>query len=724
MKQLLHLKSLLIALLVLFGGGSVSAQEETIYYENFGTVSTEVSLKNYDSNWTVVSGGYVNLQNNVKYGSSGRSLQMGSKNSPGADVITPTFGESTPSDITFSCYMRTNNHNNESVTLSVEGAGTITACSGATSTLADNKVTVTFKKDDNWYLVSLTLTGCSSSTKIRIKNLRTLYVDDVTVKGGADPRTPVTLTYSADKYTTPTESGEITDAPTLTVTPAEAASEVEFSSSDEDVAYFDEDGKLIAVAEGTTTITASISGSETYRDAEDSYELTVGLPSSNLNFNLESATVTYGDDFTGLTLSWANGYDKNLITFTSSNENVATVVNMDDDGKVNILIHAVGEATITASGVATQYLKESDDSFILTVNDIQGSDMGGTGGSLFHETFDKTNGKGGSGEGNQNSWSGSVGQSSIVADEDGWSFYSGSSSGGAYKCIKQGASGSGKKGFAMTRYIDVEKGKTYTLTFRAAPWDGESTKMEVTVTDGCEISGINEDPMTPYYWNYYTATITPNTVDKIRIKFEASRNRFFLDEINVAAPSTSETVNVTIPSSGWGTYCCQWPLDFTEGSLPDGFKAYAVSSSSSTNVTLTEISQKLIGGTGIIINGTPGTAYTLKIADNGTAYSGTNLLTGTLSPTYIEKGQYFLKNGQFVYSSAGTLPANKAYLKSANAPEAAENLGFVVEDATGIAVVRNAVIEEDDKWYDLSGRAVSPTSKGIYIHNGKKYVIK
>lgn len=183
-------------------------------------------------------------------------------------------------------------------------------------------------------------------------------------------------------------------------------------------------------------------------------------------------------------------------------------------------------------------------------------------------------------------------------------------------------------------------------------------------------------------------------------------------------------MNVTIPSSGWGTYCCQWPLDLTEGSLPDGFKAYAVSSSSSTNVTLTEISQKLIGGTGIIINGTPGTAYTLKIADNGTAYNGTNLLTGTLSPTYIEKGQYFLKNGQFVYSSAGTLPANKAYLKSANAPEAAENLGFVVEDATGIAVVRNVVIEEKDKWYDLSGRAVSPTSKGIYIHNGKKYVIK
>ena len=207
MKQLLHLKSLLIALLVLFGGGSVSAQEETIYYENFGTASTEMNLTTYNSNWTVVSGGYVKVQQTVRYGSSGRSLQMGSNNSPSADVITPTFSESLSGGITFSCYMRTNNKNNESVTLSVEGDGTITDCSGATSSLADGKVTVTFKKENTWYPVSLTLTDCSSTTKIRIKNLRTLYVDDVTVKRGADPRTPVTLSYSAATFTTATEEG-------------------------------------------------------------------------------------------------------------------------------------------------------------------------------------------------------------------------------------------------------------------------------------------------------------------------------------------------------------------------------------------------------------------------------------------------------------------------------------------------------------------------------------
>ena len=534
MKQLLHLKSLLIALLVLFGGGSVSAQEETIYYENFGTVNTTLDLTSYSSDWTVVSGGYVKLQNNVKYGSSGRSLQMGSSNSPSAEVITPTFGASTPSDITFSCYMYTNNSNNESVTLSVEGAGTITACSGATSSLADGKVTVTFKKSNQWYPVSLTLTGCSSSTKIRIKNLRTLYVDDVTVKGGADPRTPVTLRYSADKYTTATEEGEITDAdaPTLTVTPAEAAQYVVFSSSNTDAAYFDEDGKLIAVAPGTTTITASISGNETYRDAEDSYTLTVGLPSSNLKFNPESATVTYGDDFTAPTLSWANGYDKNLITFTSSNENVATVVNMDDDGKVNILIHAVGEATITASGAATQYLKASEATFTLTVNDIQGSAVGGgTGSSVFKETFNNADSNGGN-DGSFASASNTVMNNNNVCDNEGWTgaMYK------ANKCVKVGKS---KETWEVTTpEINVELNTPYTLTFKAAPWGANSNTMKVTVTGGT-IEGIPTTSMTTGQWNDFSATITP-TSNTITIAFAVtgSENRFFLDEINVAAPST------------------------------------------------------------------------------------------------------------------------------------------------------------------------------------------
>ena len=707
MKQLLHLKSLLIAIFVLFGGGSVSAQDETIYTEDFGTDSKEMNLTTYNSNWTVVSGEYVKVQQNVKYGSSGRSLQMGSRNNPSAEVITPSFSGSLPNEITFSCYMRTNKMNSESVTLSVEGDGTITDCSGAKSSLADGKVTVTFKKDDYWYPVSLTLTGCSSSTKIRIQNLMTLYVDDVTVKRGVDPRTPVTLTYSADKYTTATEEGEITGAPTLNVNPEEAAQYLVFSSDNEEVAKI-EGGKLIAVSKGTANITASISGNATYRDIEDSYMLIVGIPSSNLSYKSESETVTYGDDFTAPKLDYTYGYN-GTISYTSSNPSVATV---NENGEVTIL--AVGEATITANGPDTDNYKASEASFTLTVNDIQGS---ATGALLFKETFDLIGGNGG----NDNRWSGSGTASSDLhtngdkqnTDENGWSVTRGY---GGKQCARFGTGD--YKGKAITREIPVKVDQDYTLYFNAAPWGTESAKINVTVTGGTITeSNFPTESMTKEAWNELWATITP-TASTIKITFSASMKRFFLDEIKVIDPDKTE--EVTIPSSGWGTYCSKWPLDLTEESLPDGFKAYAVSSTSSSEATLTQITEKIIGGTGIIINGTPGATYAIKVADKGTAYSGTNLLTGTLAPTYIEEGQYFLKSGTFVYSKAGTLPKNKAYLKSDGTGTQGAKLSFLF-DTTSIEQVK---VETSDAWYDLSGRKVNPSAnvKGVYIHNGKKVV--
>ena len=729
MKQLLHLKTMHVTLLTMLVAMNASAQTQNYYSEGFENWSNGNASRN---GWTIDSeGSYV--QRGTGHAHTGTyALQIGSgTGSSPSNIVTPFLGKSgsIPSSAVMTLWFCMDNLD-ATITLSAEGGATISSITPSNTNKVtcslENGTAVVTATEKKYYMLTINLTGCNTNTKLRIQTTHRTYIDDLLVTGEADQRTPVTLEYSADKYTTATEEGEITDAPTLMVDPPAAASEVEFSSSNENVAKFDESGKLIAVAPGTTTITASISGSETYRDAETSYTLKVGLASSNLKFNPESATVTYDkkDNFTAPTLGWANGYDKNLITFTSSNENVATVVNMDDDGKVNILINAVGVTTIKASGAATQNLKASDAYFTLTVNDIQGSDTGGgTGESVFKETFDQVNVEGTGG--NDGAWSGSIASGDLNpsganqnVDEDGWEFTNGY---GGKQCARFGSKNN--NGSAKTREIAVTAGQNYTLTFKAAPWGTGSNTMSVSV-NGVEISNLTGS-MIQGQWNNFSATITP-TSSAITIAFSVTGNekRFFLDEINVAAPSTGETVPVTIPSSGWGTFCYKYPLDFTAASSPEGLKAYAVSSTSSSNATLTQITEKIIGGTGIIINGTPGATYAIKVADNGTEYSGTNLLTGTLAPTYVEEGQYFLKSGRFVYSSAGILRENKAYLKKENAPEAAANFGFVTEDATGISEVHNNITLDDDKWYDLSGRAVSPTSKGIYIHNGKKYVIK
>ena len=679
-------KTMFVTLLTMLVAMNASAQTQTYFSCNFDNYTNTSQL----IGWKFSGSTTLNGNSPYRYGNSGKGLQLGTTNGANGTATTPALNTSLPSDVQLSFFAATGGYNGVSLSIA----------NGSSKFYTYN------------------LTGCTPSTKIKFYANRICALDNIKVTGDADPRTPVTLEYSADKHTTATESGEITGAPTLTVDPPAAASEVVFSSSNESVAKF-EDGKLIAVAPGTTTITASISGSETYRDAEARYTLKVGLASSNLKFNPESATVTYGDDFTAPTLSWANGYDKNLITFTSSNENVATVDNMDDDGKVNILIKSVGVTTITASGAATPYLKASKAFFTLTVNDIQGSAVGGgTGGSVFKETFNDVN-VGGTG-GNDGTWSGSIASGDLNSsgdkknvDEDGWKFTYGY---GARQCARFGTGNN--KGSATTRQIAVTEGQDYMLTFKAAPWvSDKSNTMSVSV-NGVTISNMTGS-MIQGQWNDFSATITP-TSSAITITFAVTgrEKRFFLDEINVVAPTTDETVEVTIPASGWGTYCCQWPLDFT--AAPEGLKAYAVSATSATNVTLSEITQKLIGGTGIIINGTPGTKYTIKVADKGTAYEGTNLLTGTLAPTYVEEGQYFLKSGKFVYSSAGILPDKKAYLKSDGTGTQGAKLSFLF-DTTSIEQVK---VETSDAWYDLSGRKVNPSAnvKGVYIHNGKKVV--
>lgn len=91
---------------------------------------------------------------------------------------------------------------------------------------------------------------------------------------GGSSLTPVTLSFPEDSYTA--TLGQTFTAPTLSVDPAGAISAVAYSSSDTDVATVDAStGAVTLVGTGETTITAAISGSDTYNNATASYTLTV-----------------------------------------------------------------------------------------------------------------------------------------------------------------------------------------------------------------------------------------------------------------------------------------------------------------------------------------------------------------------------------------------------------------------------------------------------------------
>lgn len=166
--------------------------------------------------------------------------------------------------------------------------------------------------------------------------------------------------------------------------------------------------------------------------------------------------------------------------------------------------------------------------------------------TVFSESFDQCAGSGG----NDGAWNGQIATGNIVADNDGWTFVSGSR---AYQCAKFGAGSS--KGSAETPALtslstssDVQ---STTLTFRAGAWNGDSEKttLNLSIISAGELSQTSVT-LTKGAFQNYSVTITGATKSS-KIKFEAakaSNNRFFLDEVKVVQVVGSATGAPDAPS--------------------------------------------------------------------------------------------------------------------------------------------------------------------------------
>ena len=239
-----------------------------------------------------------------------------------------------------------------------------------------------------------------------------------------------------------------------------------------------------------------------------------------LAYSNTTATAILGATFNAPTLKNPNNVAP--ITYSSSNKSVATI---DASGNVSIL--ATGTTTITASFAGNTNYQSGSASYVLTVSKQQP-----VGKYYFAETFDKCEEKGG----NDYIWNENTAKpvESKNTDNTGWTFTKGYI---AKECIKLGTGSS--KGSATTPAIKGLNGKTETLHFKAAAWNGkdEGTTLNITGT-GCKLSSSSVT-LVKGKWTEYSINIT-GTADEVKITFESdksSNNRFFLDEVNI--PNTT-----------------------------------------------------------------------------------------------------------------------------------------------------------------------------------------
>ena len=209
------------------------------------------------------------------------------------------------------------------------------------------------------------------------------------------------------------------------------------------------------------------------------------------------------------------------------------------------------------------------------------------------------------------------------------------------------------------------------------------------------------------------------------VTFTASNSTY----INTIIVTYGSAVPVTVPAAGWTTFGTGVDLDHlkaTAAGVFDELEAYVVTAVSGSAATLESIPH-IPAGTGVILKGTPGTTYTIPVFQHGYTVS-TNLLKVSDGTVKGGDGIYALaeKNstvGFYKVAETVTIPAGKCYLNTNTG--APDYLAFYFNgETTGINDVRSKMADVRGEVYDLQGRRVAQPSKGLYIVNGKKIVIK
>ena len=465
----------------------------------------------------------------------------------------------------------------------------------------------------------------------------------------------------------------------------------------------------MAVVNVTVTVVASPFNCNVDKPVVANFEVTV---EADVKTNTEIAI----DDASGSTVY---GTPKNVDFIITDGYNGKLSYIIDNDAIADVEIgasaitftpKAVGIAVITISAPETATFNAAEDvQYTLTVTAPEGSTEAAVSSViLFNETFDKCEGSGG----RDGEFTGNVGTSSTTGNlDEEWTTIG---SNGAYQCIKLGTG----KATGSVETSNITLNGSATLTFSAAGWGDTNTNTIQVSAEGATLSGDVEVTLANGVWNSYTVNITEAT-GSVSITFTMKRG--FLDDVVVTKEDAAITAKLN--ASGYATFCSLYPLDFTS---TDGYTAWQIKEISGETITFEKIKGAIKGGQGILLKGDAGATVTLASVDSDEELSE-NLLYGTTAPTYVADDEYFgLSGNKFVKINAGTVPAGKALLPASAIPAEARELTFVFEDGqtTGIESLNPALSKGGDTIYDLQGRKVAQPTKGLYIKNGKKVVMK
>ncbi len=229
------------------------------------------------------------------------------------------------------------------------------------------------------------------------------------------------------------------------------------------------------------------------------------------------------------------------------------------------------------------------------------------------------------------------------------------------------------------------------------------TSTELTITDNYTYVGVRSNSGAMY-------------LDNITFTWQSG-------EVTYSGYSTTVEQSVRVGSALWATYVTADNVSF-----PSGVSAYIATSATAESVTLTEVAAAP-AGTPIIVKATAAGTYTL---DTEAAEDCDDVDANLLQVSDGDNGvnDYVLYNGAdgvgFYKWTGAALAAGRVYLPAASVPAANAGALTIVfaDESTGISAIDNGQLTIDNPVYNLRGQRVSQPTRGLYIKDGRKYIVK
>ena len=670
MKKLLLMKTMLLLCALVAGSSSVWAGDVvgTINFNGSATKINDASVTGNDSQgneWTITTVG------TTSYTSSSTYYQVGSSSKPATSITFTTTLPSSQTIKAFSAKFGGFSSTAGDVTLKV---GSTTVGSGSLNGTSDVTVSATNTTTSSTVL-TVTVTNIAKGVKCYF--ISYTYADNTPSSNATFTEKTPSIDYpEAKTYSqAPTTAAGYSGTITYSMTANTAGATINAST-----------GVVTVTGGGSVTVKATAAAASGFTGSEDTYTLTVNdtRTSAGLSWSAASADVTYGADnnvFPTLTNTHSVP-----VTYSSTNTKAATI--NASTGEITLL-DFTGDTQIKAIFAGNDDYLPQTVSYTLSVTKAPFSVKDGV--------FDFVEAAG----------AGEDYGSGITLEDDGQTYVYDNSTWTAGN-ITMVASG---------KYRWWYNGKE--LRFYN---NNPQSKITLSVPSGYVITkvvfnGGSDFSVSSGELSSTTSGTWTGAANSVVFTYDATSSQ----NVKSITVTYGDEVTAPVQSYGWASFVAYVPLEFATNT------AYVVTDASVANgLTLAPVTQ-VPAGTPLLLKGAG--EKTAVVLTTTPAAPATNLLEVS-DGSDLASGYYpyvLAKNGESAcfkqWTGAMSSLDGRVVLVLDEAVATSRSFFNLDDETTSIKQVETSK-SNIDGFYNLAGQRVAQPIKGLYIVNGKKFIMK